>query len=107
MKMKRFGSLALGTCLVCLLAAATPVTAQDSGDTAVKESVLGVNVIVTDLVKLRDSNPIYSAVWRSFIRWFGNSAEGGWLPHPFSDAEEQVTARSYLTMVNFKANHRN
>jgi len=47
MKMKRFGSLALGSCLVCLLAVATPVTAQDSGDTAVKESEPGANVIVT------------------------------------------------------------
>jgi hypothetical protein len=47
MKMKRFGPLALGTCLVCLLASATPVTAQESGDTAVKESGLGANVLLT------------------------------------------------------------
>jgi phosphatidylserine/phosphatidylglycerophosphate/cardiolipin synthase-like enzyme len=42
---------------------------------------IGVNVIVTDLKELPDSNPIYSAFWRTFIQWFGN-------------------------MLNFKANHR-
>jgi len=47
MKMKRFGSLALGTFLVCLLAAATPATAQDSGGSAVQERALGANVMLT------------------------------------------------------------
>jgi phosphatidylserine/phosphatidylglycerophosphate/cardiolipin synthase-like enzyme len=65
----------------------------------------GINVIITDLKPLRDSNPLYSCLWRTFIRWFGNST-GGWLPHPFSAAGSGVTLRSYLDMINFKANHR-
>src|SRR3989339_171079 len=66
---------------------------------------IGVNVIVTDLKPLRDSNPFYSPFWRTFFRWFGNS-ERGLLPHPFARSGDKVTARSYLEMFNFKANHR-
>jgi len=65
----------------------------------------GINVIVTDLKPLRDSNPIYSSFWRTFIQWFGNS-HGGRLPHPFSATESDVSLRTYLDMINFKANHR-
>ncbi len=65
----------------------------------------GINVIITDLKCLRDSNPLYSCIWRAFIRWFGNSP-GGPFPHPFSATGADVTLRSYLDMLNFKANHR-
>lgn len=63
----------------------------------------GVEVVITDLAKLRDSNPSWSALWRVFIRPFGNSA-GGLLPNAFGD--ERITLRSYLSFLNFKANHR-
>ena len=33
----------------------------------------GINLIVTDLDALRDSNLLYSAIWRTCIQWFGNS----------------------------------
>lgn len=66
----------------------------------------GINVILTDLKPLRDSNPGYSSLWRVFVQWFGNSDRGGILPHPFSSAGAGVTLRSYLDMLNFKANHR-
>jgi phosphatidylserine/phosphatidylglycerophosphate/cardiolipin synthase-like enzyme len=65
----------------------------------------GVNVVITDLKPLRDSNPIYSGIWRTFIQWFGNSP-GGWFPNPFSIKGPRVSIRSYLEMLNFKANHR-
>jgi hypothetical protein len=67
---------------------------------------IGVNVIVTDLKALPDSNPIYSVFWRTFIQWFGNSASYGLIPHPFTGGEPKVTLRSYFDMLNFKANHR-
>jgi phosphatidylserine/phosphatidylglycerophosphate/cardiolipin synthase-like enzyme len=67
---------------------------------------IGVNVIVTNLKALPDSNPIYSAFWRTFIQWFGNSDRFGLIPHPFTGGEPKVTLRSYLDMLNFKANHR-
>ena len=63
----------------------------------------GVRVVTTNLQVLRDSNPIYSTFWRLLIRPFGNGA-GGELPNPFGAG--RVSARSYLDLLNFKANHR-
>jgi phosphatidylserine/phosphatidylglycerophosphate/cardiolipin synthase-like enzyme len=63
----------------------------------------GIDVVTTDLDALRDSNPVYSALWRLFVRPFGNG-EGDLLPNPFG--EGRVSLRSYLRMLNFKANHR-
>jgi phosphatidylserine/phosphatidylglycerophosphate/cardiolipin synthase-like enzyme len=71
-----------------------------------KLKTAGVNIIVTDLKALPDSNPIYSALWRTFIQWFGNSPRNGLVPHPFTGDKPKVTLRSYLDMLNFKANHR-
>ncbi|MGI6144408.1 MAG: phospholipase D family protein [Peptococcia bacterium] len=65
----------------------------------------GIEVVLTDLNALRDSNPLYSGVWNTFIRWFGTSGKG-WLPNAFSPQAPKVTARSYLKLLNFKANHR-
>lgn len=66
----------------------------------------GINVIISDNKKLRDSNYIYSGIWRMFFQWFGNTDKGGFMKHPFSNTEADVTLRSYLDMLNFKANHR-
>jgi hypothetical protein len=66
----------------------------------------GVNVIVANLDRLHDSNMLYSPFWRAFIQWFGNSGHGGLFPHPFADSGPKVTLRSYLALLNFKANHR-
>jgi HKD family nuclease len=65
-----------------------------------------INVIVTDLDELRDSNPIYSSFYRGILRWFGNSDEGGIAPNPFSRNADDITIRSYFRLLNFKANHR-
>lgn len=64
----------------------------------------GVVVATTPLHRLRDSNPSWSGIWRICCQWLGNSNEGGWLPNPMGPG--QVTLRSYLTLLNFKANHR-
>jgi len=64
----------------------------------------GVVVITTPLTRLRDSNPSWSGIWRICCQWLGNSNEGGWLPNPMGPGK--VTLRSYLTLLNFKANHR-
>lgn len=66
----------------------------------------GINVILTDLRKLRDSNPIYSSIWRTFFQWFGNTSKFGFLPNPFNPGGKLVTLRSYLEFINLKANHR-
>lgn len=63
----------------------------------------GIDVVITRLDALRDSNAVYSFFWRIFIRPFGD-ARGDTLPNPFSDG--RVSLRSYLRLLNFKANHR-
>jgi len=63
----------------------------------------GIDVVLTDLTQLQDSNPFYSGIWRWLFRPFGNS-EGGILPNPFGPGK--VSIRSYLALLNFKANHR-
>ncbi len=65
----------------------------------------GIHLIYTDLTPLRDSNPSYSGLWRTLFRWFG-TAGTGWMPNPFSPDSPDVTLRSYLELLNFKANHR-
>jgi len=64
----------------------------------------GVEVVITDLDRLRDSNPLWSGAWRLCCQWLGNSSNGGWLPNPVGP--EKVTLRTWLKLVNFKANHR-
>ncbi|MGB5822768.1 MAG: phospholipase D family protein [Proteocatella sp.] len=65
----------------------------------------GIQVVITDLEQLRDSNPTYSGGWRTF---FGNlnTNRKGWLPNPFSPDSPKVTLPSYLKILNMKANHR-
>ncbi|NHN33933.1 phospholipase [Paenibacillus sp. S3N08] len=65
----------------------------------------GIEVVITDVNPLRDSIPSYSAVWRTFFQWFGQSGSG-WLPNPMVDSAPPMTLRSYLKLVNVKANHR-
>ncbi len=65
----------------------------------------GVNVVFTYISSLRDSNPIYSAIYRVFFSWMG-VGNNGVMSHPFSDEQPGVSIRAYLKMLNFKANHR-
>ena len=65
----------------------------------------GVRVVLTDLRRLRDSNPMFSSLWRTYLQWFG-SAGPAFAPHPLTRTARRVTLRSYLKLLNFKANHR-
>lgn len=65
----------------------------------------GIRVIVTDLSKVRDSNPIYAGYYRTYIRHFGQGGEG-WMKNPFGDNGPEVNIPNYLRLLNFKANHR-
>ncbi len=67
----------------------------------------GVEVASTDLDRLRDSNPLYSALWRAGVSWWEDLGEvPGWLPHPLGDPATRVQLRPWLRLLNFKANHR-
>ncbi|QBG47440.1 phospholipase [Verrucomicrobia bacterium S94] len=63
----------------------------------------GVQVVVTDLNKLRDSNPVYSKPWRLLGQPWG-TGPGNVLPNPMG--EGRISLRSMFRMLNFKANHR-
>ncbi|WP_254434152.1 phospholipase D family protein [Halobacillus sp. Marseille-Q1614] len=65
----------------------------------------GIDVVMTDLNQLRDSNPLYSSIWRVFFSWMG-TGDNGWIPNPFASEAPDVTLRSYLKLLNIKANHR-
>lgn len=65
----------------------------------------GIPVVITNLDRLRDSNPLWSGFWRLAVKPFGTSP-GGWLPHPFAADAGRVGLRSWFALLNFKANHR-
>lgn len=65
----------------------------------------GAQVIITDVNPLHDSTPAYSAVWRTFLQWFGQSGTG-WIPNLMASNGPDITARSYMKLLNVKANHR-
>ncbi len=79
----------------------------------------GVEVVVADLDALRDSNFMYSSLWRLGIKWWsgdgrpGGAARGspqnaadGWLPNPLDESAEPISFGAWARLLNFKANHR-
>ncbi|MCD6526896.1 MAG: hypothetical protein J7K75_07910 [Desulfuromonas sp.] len=64
----------------------------------------GINVVVTNLEPLRDSNPLYSVWWRLLLRLVPD--RGHFLPHPFDADGSRISPASWLRLINFKANHR-
>jgi phosphatidylserine/phosphatidylglycerophosphate/cardiolipin synthase-like enzyme len=64
----------------------------------------GVTLIITPLERLPASNPLWSGLWALCCRAVGNNTEGGWLPNPVGPGT--VSLRSYLHLLNFRANHR-
>jgi len=79
----------------------------------------GVQVVVTDLDKLRDSNFIYSSLWRLAIKWWTaglrtanprstrvGDTGGGWLPNPLDESSDPIGFGDWARLLNFKANHR-
>ena len=67
----------------------------------------GIDVVVTDLDALRDSNFIYSSFWRLALSWWsGDGAGHGWLPNPLDEDSQDVSFGALARLANFKANHR-
>ncbi len=64
-----------------------------------------IEVLTTNLTPLRDSNPLYSSVWRSYLQWWPVSTNG-FLPNLFNPDGDKMSVGAYLDLVNFKANHR-
>lgn len=79
----------------------------------------GVEIAVTNLDALRDSNFMYSSLWRLGIKWWtggdpppgarpgdAQPAAGGWLPNPLDESAEPISFGAWARLLNFKANHR-
>jgi phosphatidylserine/phosphatidylglycerophosphate/cardiolipin synthase-like enzyme len=67
----------------------------------------GIDVVVTKLDVLRDSNFIYSSLWRLALSWWSGDGRGeGWLPNPLDEQSQKVTFGAWARLANFKANHR-
>lgn len=65
----------------------------------------GIEVVVTDLNKMRDSNALVSGIYRAYLQWLGTSG-GGWIKNFFDKDADKVNVRSILKLANFKGNHR-
>lgn len=65
----------------------------------------GIDVVITDLNKMRDSNALVSGFYRAYLQWFGTSG-GGWIKNFFDKDADKVNVRSILKLANFKGNHR-
>ena len=63
----------------------------------------GVEIVLTPLKRLPDSNPVWSTLWRGVLRHLALDGLGR-LPHPFDAGE--VRLGTYLRLLHFKANHR-
>lgn len=63
----------------------------------------GIQVVTTDIRRLRDSNLLYSPLWRTFFQWWG-SPEGTLFNNPIGDGKIGLAAM--MELLNFKANHR-
>ncbi len=65
----------------------------------------GSEVVYTDLDQLRDSTPIYSGLYRTIFRWV-NFEKNGWIANAMASKAPKMTLRSYMILLNVKANHR-
>lgn len=65
----------------------------------------GIEVVYTDLDKLRDSTPVYSGLYRTIFRWV-NFEKDGWIANAMASKAPKMTLRSYMILLNVKANHR-
>jgi phosphatidylserine/phosphatidylglycerophosphate/cardiolipin synthase-like enzyme len=67
----------------------------------------GVDVVVTDLDQLRDSNHFYSSAWRLALNWWSPNTKGpGSFPNPLDDSDTPLPLGAWAQLINFKANQR-
>jgi hypothetical protein len=66
----------------------------------------GIDVVLTDLDPLRDSNALYSAAWRGLARWWLAPSPTGSLPNLLESNGPPMSLGAWLRLLNFKANHR-
>jgi hypothetical protein len=66
----------------------------------------GLEVVTVDLDRLRDSNFMYSSLWRMGLRWWGHGRGPGWVLNPFALGPPRLTLRGLGRLLNFKFDRR-
>lgn len=73
----------------------------------------GVDVVITDLGELPDSNPLWSILWRPFFGWWIGGGEGvregeraGSFPSPLDAGPARLSFGAWGQLLSFKANQR-
>jgi hypothetical protein len=66
----------------------------------------GIDVVMTDLSPLRDSNPLYSTTWRLTLGWWLKSANQGRFGNPLDANGPPLSFGALSRVAHFKANHR-
>ena len=66
----------------------------------------GIDVIVVDIFKLKDTFPWYSPIWRTLIEPHGNPQGKGWIGNFYGPMWSKLTLRNLLRALNVKADHR-
>jgi phosphatidylserine/phosphatidylglycerophosphate/cardiolipin synthase-like enzyme len=67
----------------------------------------GIDVVVTDVDTLRDSNHLYSSAWRLAVKWWDSGTRGeGSFPNPVSDSSTALPFGAWARSLNFKSNQR-
>jgi PLD-like domain len=66
----------------------------------------GIDVVVTNLDPLRDSNALYSAAWRLLLGWWVRPGVNGIWGNPLDADGPALTLGAISRLPHFKANHR-
>ena len=66
----------------------------------------GIDVIIVDIFKLKDTFPWYSPIWRTLIEPHGNPQGKGWIGNFYGPMWPKLTLRNLLRALNVKADHR-
>ena len=66
----------------------------------------GINIIIVDIYKLKDTFPWYSPIWRTVIEPLGNPKDKGWITNFYGKDYTKLSLRNILRALNVKADHR-
>lgn len=72
--------------------------------TKMKES--GIEIIEVGIMKLKDTFPWYSPIWRNLIEPFGNPKNKGWISNFYGPMWPKLSLRNVLRGLNIKADHK-
>lgn len=72
--------------------------------TKMKES--GIEIIEVGIMKLKDTFPWYSPIWRTLIEPYGNPQNKGWISNFYGPMWPKLSLRNVLRGLNVKADHK-